>query len=70
MKKNDLSEWADWIDGQDVMEKLHITSRTLQRWRTNGLIPFSQIRGRYYYRKSQIPALLRENFNEKPPVNT
>lgn len=69
MKKIDLSEWADWIDGHDVMEKLHITSRTLQRWRTNGLIPFSQFRGRYYYRKSQIMAMLRKNFNEKQSVN-
>ena len=65
MKKMDLSEWSDWIDGQDVMEKLHITRRTLQRWRTNGLIPFSQLRGRLYYRKSDILALLRKGFNGK-----
>lgn len=65
MKKMDLSEWSDWIDGQDVMEKLHITRRTLQRWRTNGLIPFSQLKGRLYYRKSDILALLRKGFNGK-----
>jgi DNA-binding transcriptional MerR regulator len=65
MKKMDLSEWSDWIDGQDVMEKLHITQRTLQRWRTNRLIPFSQLRGRLYYRKSDIIRLLKKGFNGK-----
>lgn len=63
MKNVDLLEWDDWIDGQDVMEKLHISPRTLQRWRTNGVIPYSQLKGRLYYRKSDILRLLREGFN-------
>lgn len=65
MKNVNLSEWDDWIDGQDVMENLHISPRTLQRWRTNGVIPYSQLKGRLYYRKSDILRLLREGFNGK-----
>lgn len=61
----DLSDWPDWIDAQDVMHKLHISVRTLQTWRTNGTIPFSRIRGKLYYRKSDILALLEENYNGK-----
>ncbi len=40
-----LYEWADWVDSQDVMQKLHISVRTLQYWRTNRLLPYSRIRG-------------------------
>lgn len=70
MKKNELPEWHDWIDAQDVLEKLHITPRTLQRWRINGLIPYSRINGNCYYRKSDILALLKNNYNgEKGACN-
>jgi len=67
MKKKHLSEWSNWIDGQDVMEKLHIMPRTLQRWRISGFLPFSRLKKRLYYRKSDILNLLRNNFNGKQP---
>jgi len=47
MNVDDLDEWSDWIDGQDVLMKLHISPRTLQRWRINGLLPFSQVCGKF-----------------------
>lgn len=60
-----LSEWVDWIDAQDIMQKLHISPRTLQTWRTNNILPFSRIQGKLYYRKSDILALLDKNYTEK-----
>lgn len=59
------NDWTDWIDAQDVMQKLHISLRTLQTWRTNGILPYSRIRGKLYYRKSDILSLLEENYNGK-----
>lgn len=59
-----LYEWADWVDSQDVMQKLHISVRTLQYWRTNRLLPYSRIRGgKIYYRKSDILTILQKNYN-------
>lgn len=63
MKKIDLTEWSDWIDAQDVLLKLHVSSRTLQRWRINGMIPYSRVSGKCYYKKSDILKLLNENYN-------
>ena len=63
MMKVDLTEWQDWIDAQDVLMKLHISPRTLHRWRINGLLPFSQVNKKYYYRKSDILLLLKEHYN-------
>jgi hypothetical protein len=61
---NRLSEWSDWIDAQEVLQKMHISQRTLQTWRINGLLPFSRIRGKIYYRKSDILSLLENNYSD------
>jgi len=43
-----------WVDNQDVMQLLHISPRTLQTLRTNGTIPYSKIRGKFYYKVADI----------------
>ena len=58
-----LDEWSDWIDAQDVYRRMHISQRTLQTWRIEGLLPFSRIKGKMYYRKSDILSLLKKNYN-------
>lgn len=65
MSKLDLPDWHDWVDAEDVTSKLHITKRTLQNWRTNGILPFSNVKGKYYYRKSDVLVLLMNNYNGK-----
>ena len=52
----------DWIDGQIVMQALHISPRTLQTLRTNGILPFSRIGNKIYYRKSDILKILFDNY--------
>src|SRR5690554_1878695 len=51
-----------WVDNQDVMQMLHISPRTLQTLRSNGTIPFSKIRGKFYYKVSDIEKLLQANY--------
>lgn len=48
-----------WIDGQVVCETLGITPRTLQTYRENGTIPYSQVNSKIYYRKDDIKKLLK-----------
>ena len=60
-----LSERAfleDWIDGQEVMQKLKISPRTLQTLRSNGTIPFTRIGHKLYYLKQDIEHILRNNY--------
>ena len=33
-----------WLDNQDVCQLLNISKRTLQTYRNNGILPYSQIR--------------------------
>jgi len=53
---------TDWLDGQDVMNALHISPRTLQTLRDNGTIPFSRIGNKLYYRKQDILKILANNY--------
>ena len=60
LSKNYLNEI--WIDNQDVMQMLHISQRTLQTLRSNGSIPYSKIKGKFYYKVADIEQLLQRNY--------
>ncbi|KAA6325965.1 hypothetical protein EZS27_024874 [termite gut metagenome] len=43
-----------FLTNKDVCRMLHISSRTLQDWRNNGIVPYIQIKGKIIYRESEI----------------
>jgi hypothetical protein len=49
-----------WLAKRDVMELMQISERTLQNWRTNGIIPYSKIHGKLYYKESDIQQMLHK----------
>ena len=49
-----------WLDNQDLCELLHVSKRTLQNYRDNGIIPFSQIGGKIYYKATDVEKLLNK----------
>ena len=53
---------AEWMDNSDVMRALNISQRTLQTLRSNGMLPYSQIGGKLYYRRADIETLLDSNY--------
>jgi hypothetical protein len=50
-----------WVDSFEVCTYLKISTRTLQRLRASHSISFSLIRGKTFYRISEIQRLLSEN---------
>ena len=61
-KPSDDTALEDWIDGQIVMQLLHISPRTLQTLRSNGSLPFSRIGNKIYYHKQDIIKILTDNY--------
>jgi hypothetical protein len=59
-KQDPLSE--KWLDNQDVMLILRISSRTLQSYRDKGILSFAQIGNKIYYKASDIERHLEENY--------
>lgn len=54
---------TDWLDSQDVMLTLHISERTLFNYRQRGILPFTRFAGKIFYRRSDLEALLDQNYN-------
>ena len=53
------------IDDADFCQILNISPRTSQRYRTEGLIPYSVLRQRVYYKESDIWAFIHKNKKDK-----
>ena len=45
---------------QEVCEALHISQRALQNYRDRGIIPYSTIGSKFYYRETDIERVIRE----------
>lgn len=56
-----------WIDGQQVMDTLKISKRTLQTMRSTGALPFTRLNGKCYYKVTDLERLLGNNYNS--PLN-
>ncbi len=60
--KNPLTE--RWLDNQEVMQLLKISKRTLQTYRDENLIAYSQIGNKMYYKASDIEEFLKNNYKK------
>ena len=54
----------DELDGADVCEKLGISKRTLQTYRDRGLLPYSQINHKIYYRTEDVEVFVESMSRE------
>lgn len=63
-QKTPLEQFNEtWLDAQEVMQALHISTRTLQTLRDKEILPFSRINGKFYYKLSDIEQLLESNYS-------
>ncbi len=54
----------EWLDNTDVCHYLNIQPRTLNKYRNNGILPFSIIRGKCYYKTSDVEKLIEKSKNK------
>jgi len=47
-----------WLDNQEVCLMLNITKRTLQTYKDKGMLPYSKLNRKNYYKLSDVQALL------------
>ena len=51
-----------FVDNPRFLVMMNISKRTAQTWRDEGIISFSQIGGKIYYRLSDVQKLLDSNY--------
>lgn len=60
MEVENTNEDEIWVDSYEVCTFLKISEKTLQRLRVAGTIAYSNIRGRYFYKISEVKRMLEE----------
>jgi hypothetical protein len=53
-----------WYDNQEFLQLMNISKRTAQTWRDEGIISYSQVGSKIYYRMSDVQKLLDSNYNQ------
>lgn len=61
-KGNNTPLSETWLDIQETCQLLKISKRTLQSYRDNGILPFSQIGGKIYFRAGDIEDHLKKHY--------
>lgn len=58
-RERDMSGFRTTIlDNAEFIKLFRITSKTAQNWRDEGLIEYSQVKGKIYYRAEEVEKLL------------
>jgi DNA-binding transcriptional MerR regulator len=53
-----------FLDNLEFLKLMNISKRTAQTWRDEGIISFSQVGSKIYYRMSDVQKLLDSNYNQ------
>lgn len=53
-----------WLDNQEMMQMLKISKRSSQHYRDSGMISFSQVGNKIYYKLSDVEDLLKRHYHK------
>lgn len=53
----------NWLDNQEVCDVLRINKKTLQVYRNKGILPFSRIKNKLFYKPEDVQRLLDLNYH-------
>lgn len=62
-KQRSSIDGDELLDNSDLLHMLKISSRSLQRYRTSGKLPYYTISGKVYYKLSDVHQFIRESFS-------
>jgi hypothetical protein len=58
MREVNLSSDVKWLNSEAVMRKLGISKRTLQNLRDSGVLPFTKMGAKVFYKPADIEKML------------
>lgn len=62
-KQKSSVDGEELLDNQDLFLMLKVSSRSLQRYRSSGKLPYYTISGKLYYKLSDVNQFIRESFS-------
>ena len=52
-----------WMDNQEVCGILRISKRTLQVYREKGLLPFTRVKNKFFYKPEDVQNMLESSYH-------
>jgi hypothetical protein len=52
----------NYLDKQDMLQRMKTSGKTLQRWRKKGLIAFTRMGGKIFYSENALNEMMRKGF--------
>lgn len=52
-----------WLDNQDVCEILRVSKKTLQVYRDKGILPFSRIKHKIFFKSEDVRYFMESNYH-------
>lgn len=62
-KQKSAIDGEELLDSQDLFMMLKVSSRSLQRYRSSGKLPYYTISGKLYYKLSDVNQFIRDSFS-------
>ena len=53
------------LDNADILQLFKISKETASNWRAEGILPHSKIKGKTYYKLSDMHKIIDDNYNKK-----
>lgn len=53
----------NWLDNQEVCEILRVSKKALQAYRAKGILPFSRIKHKIFYKPEDVRKLLESGYH-------
>lgn len=57
--------FSDWLNYDDAAKYLGVSSRTVRRWTSAGLLPHAKYAGRVYFREAFLRDFIEESVRGK-----
>ena len=62
-------DWERYYTDKELAVILKVSRRSLQDYRNNGILPYTQIGGRILYKASEVERVLMDGYNESCRLN-
>lgn len=59
-RESDDKRMSKWLDNQDVCTILNVSLRTIQTYRDSGLLPYSQIGHKMFYKPEDVEEVIQK----------
>jgi len=63
VRSSNGTENSEWLNEKEARQYLKVSKSTLQKYRRDGIVPFSQVGRKIMFKKEDLDAFLTQNYS-------